>query len=386
MRRKLKKALLLSALSIVVLLLSYFVQQWLPYAVGENSDVWQLIHRLDRKGEEALDDGLFINMAFDNEIVDYYPYKDEGGERTDLYKGNINITDRKALLDLLSRLNENGTYRYIILDIRFEEGMETPYDSALFSLIAETPRLVIPSHSGESLATGMLLPKAARADSRSPKSNIGFSKMQFVQEGEPSIPLKVYSDLTGRTIRNRLLYMDGWKPCTNTLFLHIPNVPVPTEGWERPYYKDYGPELADDARFFSSLEYVEDKVVVIGDFVEDCSGTYNGDQANPLLLYLATQSLMRGDHLYSGWFLLSMFLVYFFAASLAVSNGKQRFFVWLNRHKIILLIVSFLSYEVFFSLVAAVVFAFTQYSISIFIPSTLFSLIKQFTKLSTSCE
>ena len=83
-------------------------------------------------------DVTYVNFGKDKSLV---PVLDEFNDTI----GNDVITDRKTLLEFLE-LAKKSDYKFLFLDVRFEKGYETPYDSALFSLIKEMPRLVIATH------------------------------------------------------------------------------------------------------------------------------------------------------------------------------------------------------------------------------------------------
>ena len=58
--------------------------------------------------------------------------------------GNMVITDREKLLKLLTIAKAANNYRYIFMDVNFEEGINSPSDSALFQTIKSMDRIVIP--------------------------------------------------------------------------------------------------------------------------------------------------------------------------------------------------------------------------------------------------
>ena len=79
---------------------------------------------------------LFINVCYDKTLI---PYEEQG-----MPVGNTVITDREKLLSLLTEAKKANNYRYIFMDVCFEEGLETEADSALFHTIASMDRIVIP--------------------------------------------------------------------------------------------------------------------------------------------------------------------------------------------------------------------------------------------------
>ena len=71
------------------------------------------------------EDVLLINVNYDKTLV---PVHDEFG----VPMGRTDITDREKLLQFLQAAEKNGNYKYILLDIFFEKGYSTPFDSLLF--------------------------------------------------------------------------------------------------------------------------------------------------------------------------------------------------------------------------------------------------------------
>ena len=99
---------------------------------------------------------LFINVHYDKMLIPY--------EENEVPVGNMVITDREKLLQFLTKAKEANNYRYNFMDVFFEEGMETEYDSALFSTIKSMDRLVIPKHKGSNMVDSTLYQKASNAD------------------------------------------------------------------------------------------------------------------------------------------------------------------------------------------------------------------------------
>ena len=79
---------------------------------------------------------LFVNVCYDKQLANIY---DEDGFEI----GNVDITDRHSLLRFLNILSRRNDYKYVILDVFFEDGIKTEYDSALYARIASMERIVI---------------------------------------------------------------------------------------------------------------------------------------------------------------------------------------------------------------------------------------------------
>ena len=297
----------MAGLLTIVLLLACYIWENVPLSYGESFDVLYFVERYIQRHfghNETIDDGLFINMSYDKAVADVDLYDMKG-----LFTGRVDITDRETMDRLLSRLEEDDTYRYIFLDVRFEEGVTTPYDSSLFARIARMRDIVIATHRDTKLASPLLEPKAYLSDFKTTVTSTGFTRYQFLQSGRESVALKMYEDLSGEDISQiwRLpFFKSGKQLCHNSIFVRIPEdfsenlVDVrdgnEDDGTDRIYkqrYFDCGPQIDED---FPLDERAKGKIVVIGDFVNDVAGTYMGEQPNPYLAFLATESLLSGRH------------------------------------------------------------------------------------------
>lgn len=134
-----KKSLIVSAINaFVVFILCYTIDN-LPYSFVGDATLGQRFDQVKQfvssKDEDIPSDLLLINVAYDRELVDV---TDDFG----FPKGNIDITNRSKLLELLTRLN-NSHYKYIVLDVSFSNEHKTEQDSALFNLIHKMKRIVV---------------------------------------------------------------------------------------------------------------------------------------------------------------------------------------------------------------------------------------------------
>ena len=138
-----KKRIAISVLlSVAVLLLSYIAGNSARPLAGEKSvlvklNSWKTM--LGLAHDSVPDDVLLVNVAYDKMLVDYT----EDG----LPIGQETITDRRKLLEFLTKAREADNYKFIMMDVILEQGITTEYDSALFHAIAQMPRIVIPVHA-----------------------------------------------------------------------------------------------------------------------------------------------------------------------------------------------------------------------------------------------
>ena len=376
--KKWKRGFFSFLLALFLCLFCYLAES-IPFSVGE--PIWQffVIERLiqEKVGKkEQLDEGFFINVGYDKVIADIS--LDKG-----LFTGSVAITDRQALDDLLRRLQEDDTYKYVFLDVRFEKGIDTPLDSQLFLRISRMRDIVIADHHDMELASPILQEKAALSDYKMAAYSTGFSRYQYLQGDRETAPLRIYRDVTGNCIRKvgfLPFYVSEGNPCQNTLFIRIPvDYSEKRPNREKMLYYDYGPQIDED---FPLKELAEGKYVIIGDYVEDKSGTYLGEQPNPYISYLATLSLLRGYHIYRGPFIIFVFLLFWWLSWFAIRGKQPSVTLWLlslkgKRIKNVYVrwFLSFFSYGFYLSLACLVFFLIWKTTFSIFFSSLILTLV-----------
>ncbi len=315
---------------------------------------------------------LFINVCYDKQLLDY--------EENGIPVGKTVITDREKLLKLLTIANKAKNYRYIFLDVHFDESIETPIDSALFKTIASMDRIVIPSHKKAKLKDTILTEKAANADFFTTWKVLTFSRYQFLHGDELSVPLKMYVDkkhLNGTGIKKHLgglWYTDEGRLCQNNVILLLPVAVygslLDQEGHERDRnYINLGADLLDED--YPVEEQIADKILVIGDFKNDTFFTYLGSQPSSAICLNAYIALMNGDHLVNWWFVSILFFVY---SIVGVFYFRGKSFSSLFKNPWLGVLMSFLSTATLF-FVVAVVAKWNGVVFNMWVPTTVYSLI-----------
>ena len=286
-------ALLVSLCNVVLLsLLTYFLNNQ-PLFTGENLNRYAWMEWLKEKiglaTETGHDDVLFVNVAFDKQLI----------ERTDEYGipiGNIDITDRSKLLEMLRALHSTAKYKYIFLDVRFEKGYDVPKaDSALFTEIRSMKNIVIANHSDMEIANNGLLEKAAISDYKATITATNFVRYKYSYGGEPTMPLYAYRELTGKTINSHLLWYacDG-RLCYNSLFIEFPLEDFGEfDDKNRKRYYNLGSDLLDNYSTEDLATLTDGKYIVVGDMVEDVHDTYSGLKPGSVIMFYAFQALKR---------------------------------------------------------------------------------------------
>ena len=313
---------------------------------------------------------LLVNVCYDKLLVDYSVH--------DIPVGQYVITDREKLLRFLTAAYEANNYRYIMMDVFFEHNIVSEYDSALFALICKMDRIVIANHTDSYLSDSLLKHKSAYADYTVTWKVTKFSHFQFMREGnEPTMPLRIYEDLTGKTISQwGPLYFSDGKLCKNAVTLKLPirvsedyNLEAPNILEKR--YEFLGADiLAHDSIYPISMQ-LQDKLVIIGDFMTDVHDTYLGPQPGSLICVNAYNALQQGDHYYNwGWafilFLLYVVIVYFLMSRISLLKFLPN--VYLR------MLFAFFSVPTILLVVALIAYLTTGYVFNMYIPSFMYWL------------
>ena len=333
-----RKTIVVSVIvSLAVLLLNYIVGNTSIPLPNEMSILqgWDKFVSVNGTVKDSIpDEIMLIDVAYDKELVDY--------EEDGFYVGKDLITDRKKLFQFLSFVKEAGNYKYVMLDVIFEEGYKTPY--ALFHLIAQMDRIVIATHEDTRLQDSILLSKAANADYTTTWKETNFSRFQYLHEDQTSIPLQMYRELEKKDIKKFgfLYFSNNWL-CRNAITLKMPyriTSDLSDEGERKKFnVVRMGSDLLDSTSVTTLTDEIEGKILVIGDFKYDMHETYAGIQPGSLINLNAYYALKRGDHSLLGQygetlcFYLLIACLYFCMTILYLSNFKIEKYVhkkWLR--------------------------------------------------------
>ena len=281
------------ALLIVVVMqvADYFITNF-SYPLLDSIDSIMIYDFFNKNGDAPDSEIFYANVGLDKKLV---PVKDEFDDEI----GNTAITDRKLLAEYLNLIRDSG-YKYIFLDIRFEEGTESEDDSLLFATIAETERLSFSLHNDlGSIVPDFLLHKGAYSDYRG-NFRDGFIRYELLQNNHESSAWRLYSELDGghELTRKGLSYFDNGNLVYNMVFPSFYRNDTEHEGeMGREKYHYLGFELRSDSN--ALYEGAKDRIVVIGDFENDKHQTYMGEVPGPLLTVRTYQALKKGVHRFS---------------------------------------------------------------------------------------
>lgn len=277
--------------------------------------------KLSPKQHVSYDDSIvMIDVHYDKTLLPVY-------DSTGYCLGTTPITDRGKILALLRQLQQSN-YRYIIMDVFFEQGDVTPYDSALFALIDDMDRIIIPIHNFARQNSLIPIEKTGLADYETTKKESSFLKFPYIVGSTASIPLKMYQQLgpNHSTIQRHsgLFYTDAGHLCRRSVFLVMDMAKMLTEydGEDNYYianadrytlgYDALGmpPDTNEMAFPLLDTRSYDGKYVIIGDFEDDVHNTYRGSQPGPLILFNAFLALLHGQHHVSILFLLILYVIY----------------------------------------------------------------------------
>ena len=374
-RKTLRVSLLVS---LAITLFSYLVANSIHPMAGEYAAQKQIADFKKFLGVQmgnVPDSILFINVCYDKELV---PYEEEG-----MPVGDMVITNRQKLLQLLTAAKEANNYRYIFLDVIFEKGTETPFDSALFQTIASMDRIVIPEHKGTPLASPLLNAKTANADYSVTWQQLTFAHYQFLHEDSvPSVALRMYADrnhLEGHGIKPHwggLWYTDNGRLCQNgaTLFMNVVvnGSLLDEEGQVRERNYIYlGADLLEMDSVIPVKEQIAGKLLVIGDFNSDMHTTYVGPQPGSAACLNAYIMLMKGKHIVNWWNILVLFIIYTTVGTFYLRGTS---FQTLFANPWVGVLMSFLSTATLFLIIAVIAF-WNDVAFNMWVPTTIYSLI-----------
>ena len=317
---------------------------------------------------------LFINVCYDKALVPY--------EENEVPVGNTIITDREKLLQFLTKAKEANNYRYIFMDVFFEEGMETEYDSALFNTIISMDRIVIPKHKGVNMCDSILYQKASNADYATTWQALTFSRYQYIHDEDESVALKIYQDRFGSDIKKHwggLWYTDNGRLCQNSATLLLPirimGSLLDEEGQVRERNYIYlGADLLDLDEVMPVSEQIDDKLIVIGDFKSDVHSTFLGPQPGSSILFNGYIALSQGAHLVN-WLYMGILFVIYIIIGLFYLSGHS--FSSMCANPWLSIVLSFLSTATVF-LIIALIASWYDIAFNMWVPTTVYSLYDTF--------
>lgn len=342
------------------------------YPLFDSVDTLMWYDYLAKKGEARDSDIMYVNVGLEKAVT---PFTDEFGDTI----GSVAITDRKTIADFLNLLEGSG-YKYIFLDLRFDEGTQSENDSNLFAIMEKMPRLSFSLHrDSETFVPEELMKKGGYSDYRGNFKD-GFIRYELLQDGNESTALKIYSELCGDKLEeNHGFYFSNGALAYNMIFL-------PFYRNDAEYYGENGrvkyPYLTSQLLLNYTPEELREmakgKIVVIGDFENDWHQTYMGDVAGPVLAVRAIQQLELRRHKFS-WVCFAItsaiyFLILIYLLGDLDLNDKICKLLGI-KSPLLGYIVSFIGWAFLLAIVKIALYAIFGIAFVVFIPALVFSTI-----------
>ena len=376
-----KKAVIVSLINAIILLfVTYFINNS-PLFTGENLNLYTGLEYVSGGKGYVNDSVLLINIAYDKNIA----IKKING----LVVGNTDVTDRESLIKLLRYLKEmpkDSSYRYIFLDVRFEEGDSTKYDKMLFAEIKSTPRLVAANHRDIVLASEDLKDKAAYSDFLITLTSNNFVRYQFLRCQGESMPLRAYHELYDDSIRNYF----GFYTCNKGLCQNTHVVRSVLNMDDNNSESNNGTSMLGEHSYknlnainnYPSLSILaRNKYVIVGNMIDDKHDTFFGKIPGSVLLFSAYWSLKNGDNMVKPWIELLLFLLFFgISFSLFSKTPIIERISWVRntKSKLLRFLITFLGYSTVLFLATVILYLFYNVIYSIWIPALYFSIQKTY--------
>ena len=324
------------------------------------------------------DSVVFISISYDKQLIEV---DDEDGFPI----GNIDITDRNKLYQFLDIASKADNYKYIFLDVFFEEGFNSPIDENLFKEISSMPRIVIPRHHDAILAHEKLIGrKSAISDYITTFFSDDYSKYQLINGCDTSVVLKMYNDITNHRVCNLgPFYFDDGRLCNKTLFTNMQILfdgPYDDNG-NKNFYRLGSDILIDPS---SITDFVKGRYIFIGDLEHnDIHQTVQGEFPGTVISSNIFFAILHEQHLVSWIVTVILFIVfYLFSWSIYTSQSLMDYIVvalsrWMPKinNTFTQNILSLLGYTSLLSILCLLFYYFFNTSYDIFFTAVIFQII-----------
>ena len=399
-----KKGIRFSLVSaLLLIIIGYFANNF-PVLTGESMVLYNqyqnLCEALGIHEDVDYGDVAFINTSYDKMIVPAIDY--HGTDIPDTL-GRIAITDRKALYEFLDFLQKSNVYKYVIIDLAFDKNDVSDFDDSLYNKIAGMRNIVVANDDNISLDS-RLEKINAMVSYYITKTSTNFARYEYSSVSKDSIdkrsiPLYVFESIHPEKVIKRLgfgrfsLYFSGKRLCQNSIFLTFDNYlsqdndlcEEDTIGFIEPYYKNISEYLngtgSNEEILQGLASYTQDKIVIIGDLMNDIHDTYVGEMPGPRIMARALQSLEENKNIVSFRHTVIWFIV-FFIISLFIYLDKpiSTYIPFIKKipYKFVHLLISLVSFYVILCICSFIEYSFTDRVYSVIVPFIFFSMLKLF--------
>lgn len=284
---------------------------------------------------------LFVNVAWDKDLIDKTEMFEEGGETFEFPIGNQPITDRGKLADFFGILAQNpNNHKMLLVDVFFKE--YTDYDSIMTANLNKLPNTVVSYH------------RDAKDKPEYPDlkiKSLGLSDMEtvygvrlkfkiFLNDSIKTTPLIIYEKLKKKKFKKGKWYFDylNGKPILRSFILdyqirgydYTNTNRYPKIHLGETLMNFYDPEKESyDIEAFKEL--TKDKIIIVGDFeANDIHDTIYGATPGPLILLDTFLALEAGDNVVTFGFL--GYLIFSFALmSFITFRYRSVYASWLKK-------------------------------------------------------
>lgn len=369
------------ASSLLLLTICYFVDN-LSFRFISGHSIGQRIEQIDlllnRSDKTPHDEYLFINIAYDRELVPVY---DDFG----FPMGEKDITDRSKLNTFLSKLN--GSHRYVILDVLLSDRYASESDSSLVRTLLEGDRIIISRSETADLIDSSLYKISGSVDYLSHLLESNFVKYTLFNDKTPSLPFTVCNNLyhtPDLTSYGPFYFSRGhlsWKSLNLTFPVRdLRLTPSETDSLiTENKILNLGSDILNSGIDVPDL--VRDKIVVVGDFDKgDPHGTHLGEIAGPIINTNAIEALRNEKHIIPWSLIICLLALYSIMTYLILQNKTLKLPIvnkLISEHGVLRLLLSFVGYSFVITLIACSVYFIYGKDINVILPSLWFTILNR---------
>jgi len=351
--------------SFVLLLFSML---WLhsPYTYGDEKFLikWSSVVKrmaLHMDEDSSKDRFLFINLAHEKALI---PLEDQ--------LGNEVITDRLALAKFFAiQQRHPSVIKFTVCDVYLKGKSEN--DQLLSTSLSGIHNVIFPTllDANDHPVVPVIKVPYALADYKS--SDQSFVKFQLLQGGHyPSVPVCLYEKLQHKTLSTAWgISWEGHQPCLNSVIIDY-KIRPDALFQNKNYPMVNLSELLLLPEDVIVTDFLQDKIVIMGDFEHDQHTTLLGSMPGSLILLNVYLSLVGGTHLIGwGWvlYMLVAFTLYSRLLFFRLPAPKKRASKWLVRllESVTLLATISIGSYFFFNIAIQVLFLALYTSVLLFV-------------------
>jgi hypothetical protein len=345
---RLRNKWFISFLNAFVLLTFSIIWLHTPFTYGDEkflikwtSVVKRLVLQMD--DDRPKDNFMFINLAYEKALI---PLEDN--------LGNEVITDREALAKFFNILQKHpSAAKFTICDV-FLQG-KSPFDKLLSKSISGVPNIVFPTHPDNNDKPEKLEIKVPTAMANYRSADESFVKFTLLFEDQyKTIPVYMYEKLQHRKFSHTWgLYWDNGSPCLNSVIIdHKIRTDEVFQNGKYPVVNLSELMLMPEELIVK--EFLKDRIIIMGDFVQDTHKTSFGIMPGSFILLNVYLSLIDGAHLIDISWLLFMITAFTLYSRIIIFNWQQpslikssKWFLNLLKSATLLSIISICSYFLF---------------------------------------